>query len=137
MGFDRVVRHRQQADAGLPAFAQHPGDLRQRLARREQLGPHDVRREVAVAEREPRRARTVRPELVADGERLVRAAPSLLLADAAAEGVHDRVQVRAHAQAEQGDVVTGIAEDGDLSARGSRLQAAQEARCADAAGEDG
>ena len=134
---DPVVGHRQQPDARLPALAQHPGDLGQRLTRREQLAAEDVRGEVEVAEREPGRPRAVGGELVADAMRLVRAPPALFLVAAAAERVHHRVQVWADPQAEQGDVVGGVADDGDRRVGGRREQAAQEARGADAAGKHG
>ena len=77
------------------------------------LAADDVGGEVAVAEAEPLRHGAVRGELLLHGVRLVDAPPALLLVDAAAEGVHHRVQVGADPQAEQGDVVAGVADDGD------------------------
>src|SRR3954447_25657668 len=44
---------------------------------------------------------------------LVGSAPPLALVDAAAEGVEDRVDVGADAQAEERDVVAGVSDHGD------------------------
>jgi hypothetical protein len=96
-----------------------------------------VRGEVEIAEREPGRPRAVGGEFGSDAMSLVRASPALRVVAAAAERVHHRVKVRADSQAEQGDVVGGIADDGDRRVGGRRAQAAQEARCADAAGKHG
>src|SRR5215510_10741607 len=54
-------------------------------------------------------------------------APALVLVDATAEGVHDGVQVGGHVQAEQRDVIAGVADDGDLGLGGLGFQPAQEA----------
>jgi len=57
--------------------------------------------------------------------------------DAAAEGVHDGVQVGGDVQSVQHDVVRGVADDGHLGRHGGgiqvREQAAQEPRTADSA----
>src|ERR1700761_9736253 len=137
LGFDFVIGHWQQPYAWLPAFAQDAGDLGQRLALGEQLAAEDVRGEVKDAEREPGRPRAVGGEFVPDTVGLVRASPALLLIAAATEGVHPRVKVWADPQAEQGDVVGGVANDGDCRVGGRRKQAAQEARGADASGKHG
>ena len=76
-------------------------------------------------------------ELGQDGERVGVPAPALLLADPAAERVHHGVQVGRDVQAEQGDVVPGIADDGDIGVRGLSLQPAQEARGPDSACQHG
>ena len=76
-------------------------------------------------------------EFLQDRECLVGAAPALLLADPAAERVHHGVQVRGDMHAEQVDVVTRVADDGDLGVRGLGLQPAQEAGGPDSAGEHG
>jgi hypothetical protein len=52
-----------------------------------------------------------RREFGADGERLVAAPPPLAFVDAAAQRVHQRVEVGAHPQAEQRDVIAGVADD--------------------------
>ena len=70
-------------------------------------------------------------------ERLRVPPPALVLVDAAAQGVHDGVEVRADAQAEQRDVVAGVADDGDLGLGRGPAQAAKETGATDAAREHG
>ena len=70
--------------------------------------------DVAIAQPEPLRLDAVGRELGLDGVGLAGAAPALSLVDATSEGVHHRVEVRAHPQAEQRDVVARVADDGDL-----------------------
>src|SRR3954453_13728599 len=111
---DPLVGHRQQPDAERgqpPALAQPRRDLRQRQALAEQPGADDVRGEVAVAEGEPVRTLAVGGELPGYREPPVRPAPPLALVDAAAQGVHDGVEVGADPQAVQRDVVGGVADD--------------------------
>src|SRR5258706_10564801 len=96
-----------------------------------------MRREVTVTEAEPARAGAIGGELGQDGEGLVGAPPALLLVDPAAQRVHDGVQVGADVQAEQVDVVAGVADDRDLGIWRGGLQAAQEAGAAYAARENG
>ncbi len=137
----RVVAHRQQAHPGLPAGAQRRGGLRERRALAQHPGPHQVGRDVLVAEGEPVRRFPVGAELVLHRPGLLGAAPALLRVDAAAEGVHHGVQVRAHVQPEQRDVVAGVADHRHLGA-GMRVrqvgeQSPQEAGGPDSAGEHG
>jgi hypothetical protein len=93
--------------------------------------------EIPVAKAEPVRAGAVSGKLRQHGEGLPGPPPALLLADPAAERVHDRVKVRADVQSEQRDVVAGVADDGDLGFRCGRHEAAQETCAADAAGQNG
>jgi len=137
MRLDRVVGHRQQPHARPPPPAEHLGDGGQRPALRQQLAAQDVGGEVPVAEREPVRAGAVGGEFGADAERLAVPPPALVLVDAAAQGVHDRVQVRADPQAEQGDVVARVPDDGDLGLGHGLAQAAKETGGAHAAREHG
>ena len=137
VGLNPVVGHGQQRHAGLPSLAQNAGDRRQREPVAQHGGPGDVRGDVTVTETEPAGTGAVGGEFLQHGEGVAGAAPALLLADPAAQGVHDRVQVRADMQAEQADVVAGVADDCDLGARRGGLQAAQEAGSADAARENG
>ena len=53
LGLHVVIGHRQECHARLPALAELLGHGRQRQARLEHFGAHDVRREVAVAQGEP------------------------------------------------------------------------------------
>src|SRR2546421_244000 len=71
--------------------------------------------------------------------RLLVPPPALVLVDAAAQGVHDGVQVRADAQAEQRDVVARVPDDGDLGLGRGRgpAQAAKKTGGTDAAREHG
>ena len=137
VGLHPVIGHRQQRHPRLPPLAQPPGHRAERLARGQQRGPGDVRGEVPVAQAEPVRTNAVGRQFGQHRVGLTGPAPALLLVDAAAQRVHHGVQVRADVQAEQADVVSGVADDGDPG-RGDRgLQAAQETRGADPAGQHG
>jgi hypothetical protein len=118
VGLHRLVRHRQQPDAGLPPLGQGRRDLRERVARAQHAGAYQVRGDVAVAEGEPRRPGPVGGELVGDGGALVPPAPALLLVHGAAEGVQDGVDVGADPQAVQRDVVAGVGHHGDVGTAG-------------------
>jgi hypothetical protein len=87
----------------------------------EHLGAHQVGREVPVAQSEPGRLDAVRRELLLDLPGLVLATPPALGVDAAAEGVHDRVEVRAHLESVQPDVVGGVRDDRDLGVGAAAL----------------
>ena len=108
VGLDPVVRHGQQPHAGPPPRAQRLRHLGERVAGGEHLRAHDVRGEVPVAQPEPLRLDPVGRELLLDREALIGPPPALLLVDAAAERVHDGVEVGADAEAEQGDVVARV-----------------------------
>ena len=88
-----------------PAGAEPGGHLRERDAGGEQLGADQVGAEVAVTEAEPGGLGAVRPQLLDRAPALVDATPAALGVATAAEGVHERVQVRAHAEAVDRDVV--------------------------------
>ena len=133
VGADRVVGHGQQRYAGLPAVTQDPGHLGQRAAFGQQLRPQHVRCDVPVTQAEPAWAGAVGGELAEHGEALISPAPALLLIDARAERVHDGVQVGRDMQAERGEVVAGVADDGDVSVWDRRAQATQEPGTANAA----
>ncbi len=142
---DLVVGHREEAHAGTPAVAQRLGDRGEGIARGDHLGTYDMRGGVPIAQTEPGGFHPVGGELLLDREGLVGPAPALLLVDPTPQGVHHGVQVGADPETEEGDVVTGVADDGDLvvcglvgagrrvrSERG--LEAAEETRAADTAG---
>ncbi len=142
VGLDRHVGHRHQLDAALrqaPARGEPGGHVAERGALPEPLRPHDVGAEVEVAEREPLRHSAVGGELGLHPVALVGPAPALALVHAVAEGVEQRVEVGADPQAEQGDVVAGVRDDGDRRVREAGggvevvAQAADEAGSADAA----
>src|SRR4029453_7722211 len=94
-----------------------------------------MRGDVAVPEGEPPRLGAVLPQLVPYREPLVGAAPALLLVDTAAECVHHGVQVGAHSQTKQRDVVTGVPDDGDVCIWHRGAQSGEEARGPDPTGE--
>src|SRR5205823_13012349 len=133
----RVVGHRQQPYARLPAPAERLGDGGQRLAVRQQLAAPDVGGEILVTEREPVRAGAVGGQLGPDAERLPVPPPALVLVDAAAQGIHDGVQVRADPQAEQRDVVSRVPDDRDLGLGCGPAQAAKKTGGTHAAREHG
>src|SRR5207237_878135 len=89
------------------------------------LAAPDVGGEVLVAEREPVRAGAVGGEFGPDLMRLRVPPPALVLVDAAAQGVHDGVQVRADPQAEQRYVVARVPDDRDLGVGRGPAQAAK------------
>ena len=143
---DRGVGHRQQGDPALgqtPARRQPGGDLRERLPLPEPQRPRDVGAEVAVSEAEPLRLDAVRGELLLQAVALVGPAPPLALVDPATERVEHGVEVGGDPQPEEGDVVAGVADDGDLRARELRgavevaEQTPQETGSADASGQGG
>ncbi len=136
MRLDPVVGHRQQPDARFPARTERLGDGAQGIARAEHLRTDDVGGEVAVAEPEPLGADAVRREFLLDVEALVGTAPALLLVDATAEGVHHGVEVGADLEAEQMDVVTGVADHRDVRVGRGLLEATQETSTTDTAGQN-
>src|SRR5262245_48262611 len=136
VGTHRVVRHREQRDTRPPAFAQPSGYRRQRQSLGQQLTAQDVRRHVKVAEAEPVRTGAVGGQLAEYGVALAVPPPALLLANTSAERVHDRVEVWTHLQAERHEVVTGVADHGDVGIRGRSAQAAQEPGGTDPAGQN-
>src|SRR5690606_29767559 len=97
-----------------PAVTQRLGDGGQGVPGTQHLGANDMGGEVAVTEGEPVRLRSVGGELASHGEGLVGPAPALPLLNAAAERVHDGVEVGADVQAVQNDVVGGVADHGDV-----------------------
>jgi hypothetical protein len=144
MGLDAVVGHRQQPDAGLPPLAERPGHGGERVAGVEHLGADQVGREVAVAESEPGRLDAVRLELLLGPPGLVPPSPPAVGVDPAAEGVHDRVEVGAHLEPVEPQVVGGVGDHRHLGVApgvGAAADVAEdpleEARAADASAEDG
>jgi hypothetical protein len=107
-----------------------------RVAGLQHLGAHDVGGQVAVAEPEPGRLDAVRRQLLLGVPGLVEPSPAAFVVDPRAEGVHDRVQVGAHLEAEQPDVIGRVGDDHHLVG-GSQdaQQAPHEAGTADATGQ--
>src|SRR5690606_451508 len=109
----------------------------------EPLAAGDVRGKVPVPESEPLGLDPQVRELPLDDVGLLLPTPALALVHHTAEGVQDGVQVGADAQAEQADVVAGVADDDDLrllvTARLAQLvdQAPDEPRTAHSTGQRG
>ena len=95
--------------------------------------------EVTVAEAEPGRLHAVRRELLLGVPGLLDPAPAALGVDAAAEGVHHRVEVGADLEPVHPDVVGGVGDHGhrrrDAGALAQAQQPLQEPGAADPAGE--
>ena len=95
MGLCPVVRHGQEADSRLPSGAEGLGDGRERVATVEHLGAHEMGRNISIPQTKPGGLKVVASELVFDGEGLILSTPAAGLTDAATEGVHHGVEVRA------------------------------------------
>ena len=117
VGFAAVVAGRQQSRAGLPSVAQRLGHLRQRIARAQHLAAHQVGGQIAVAEAEPVRLHAVGGEFLLGVPGFVAMAPAPLGVDAAAEGVHAGVEVRADPHAVHPRVVADIDDSGQFVIR--------------------
>ena len=96
-------------------LAQRLGHLRQRVAGPQHLAADQMGGQVAVAEPEPIRLHAVGGEFLLGVPGFVAVAPAAFGVDAAAEGVHAGVEVRADAHAEHPRVVA------DVDDRGQRM----------------
>ena len=150
-----VIGHGDEVDSGLPAFAQCLGHAGERVARVQARRSHQMRPDISVTESEPCGLDAVRGELFLGAECLVEAAPATLGVDSLSEGVHHGVQIGAHPQPVDPDVVPGVPDHGDLGGPGEpgvdRLarnrivggflnvvtKSAKEARATDSPGESG
>ena len=100
-----------------------------------------MRGDVQIAQAEPTRgigggdSLGVDVQLVPHPERLALSAPAAFGRDTAAERVHHRVEVGAHAQPPHRHVIAGVADDGDVVPE--LAQTEEEPRPADAAGQHG
>ena len=129
MGLDPAVGHRQQRHPRLPAFAQRPGHLGQRVTGVEHPGAHQVGGDVLVAQREPRRLGAVAGQFAGDRPGLVRPAPTALQVGGAGQGVHAGVEVRADLQVVQPDVVGGVHDRRDLMGARRSVELPRQAAC--------
>jgi hypothetical protein len=80
-------------------------------------GSNDVRRQIEVAEAEPRVVRAQRAQGLGGLKRLAGPAPPALAIHHACQPVHDRVEVRRDVQAVKDDVVPGVRHDRHLAGR--------------------
>ena len=134
-GAEAVVRRGQQARLDPERLGEPQRDRRERLAASQRLGAHEVQAEVEVPEPEPVFASEGAHGLQrAPG--LVRASPAAQLVVQPCERVQDRVQVRRDVQPEHFDVVTDVADHGDLTRLDDIDQSLDEPRAAHTAGED-
>src|SRR5205085_2240263 len=102
----------------------------------QQLRPHEVDAEIAVAEAEPALAAELGDRLER-APRLAGASPTPLVVAEAREPVDDAVEVGADVQAEDLDVVRDVPYDGDVVWFDYNGHAPKEPGSPDAAGEDG
>jgi hypothetical protein len=116
VGLDRDVGHREQGDAAVgqsPALGQAGGHLAERKALSKPQRPGDVCAEVFVAQgrtsRVARRARPTRPARHTVSSARPHPWPSWT---APPEGVEHGVEIGAHPQPEEGDVVARVPDDG-------------------------
>ena len=123
---DRAVRHRQDRDLDLEPRGDPRGHLRQRQAVRQRSCAEQVRRQVEVAEPEPRGVGVEGRELLGRSEGLASPAPPPLPIERVAEPVRDRVEVGTHAEAVHVDVVAGVHDRRDVGGRHRADESAQE-----------
>ena len=91
---------------------------------------------IAVAEGEPGGLDAVGGQLLHHPPALVLPPPTAYRIPAAAEGVHDRVEVRADPQTMQGDVVSSVGNHCEFCRRVGAAYSEHELRAADASGQD-
>ena len=121
---DRVVAHGQHAGADAEAARLQRGDLRQRRPGAQTFGAEQMRREVAVAELEPRVA-LVAAQRLEGVERVARDAPAAHRIRKTREGVEHGVDVGRDVEAVEHVVVGRVHDDRQLAARDQRRQSAQ------------
>ena len=114
MCFATVVAGGQQPRAGLPAVAQRGGHLRQWVAGSQHLAAHQMGGQVAVAELEPVGLHAVPREFFLGMPGFVAMAPAAFRVDAATQGVHAGVQIRADAHPVHPGVVADVDDRGQL-----------------------
>ena len=118
VGFAAVVAGRQQPRAGLPPVAQRLGHLRQRIAGAQHLAADQMGGQVAVAKAEPIRLHAVGGEFLFGVPGFVAMTPAAFGVDAAAQGVHAGVEVRADPHAVHPGVVADVDDRGQFVIRG-------------------
>ena len=128
-----VVGHRQQLGMNFEAGHQVGADAGERLAVRQQARAHHMRRQIGVADAEPR--------LLAVGRHhrqsvpgLVGQAPTGGRVGPAGQRVHERIEVRADVQAPELEVVSRVADHGKGIGRQGAVQALGQLRPPDSPG---
>ena len=102
---------------GVPSVAQRLGHLRQRVARAQHLAAHEMGGQVAVAEAEPVGLHAVGGEFLLGVPGFVAMAPAALRVDAAAQGVHAGVEIRADPHPVHPRVVADVDDRGQFVIR--------------------
>ena len=137
VGLDPVVGHRDEPDRQVPPGGEGVGGLGEGVPVRQQGRPDEVGADVEVAETEPGGDGVVRLDLGERAPGLVGAAPAPCLVVAAAQRVHDGVEIGGDAQAVEPEVVAGVADDRHIGLGRAGEEAAQETGGPDAAGQNG
>ena len=70
--------------------------------------------EIFVAQPEPLGSNAIGGKFVLDDEGFALTSPAALVADPTAEGVHDRIEIRADLQSMESDVVAVVHDDGEF-----------------------
>ena len=117
LGADRVVAHRQERRRGAQAVAQGQGDVGRAHPGPQSVGPPQVRREVAVAEPEPRVLAVSAASASMTVPGLVAQTPAAVLVVEAGQRVGDRVVVRPDGEPGDLEVVAGVDHDGQVRPR--------------------
>ena len=102
------------------------GHLRQGQAVGQRSCPEQVRRQVEVAEPEPRGVAIEGRELLGRSEGLVAPAPPALPVERVAEPIRDRIEVGTHPEPVDVDVVAGVHDRRDVDRRHGADEPAQE-----------
>ena len=114
-------------------------DPRGHVGEREPFGERpraeQVGREVQVAQPEPRGIGVEGSELLGRAERLVAPSPAAIAVEGVAEPVRDGVEIRAHPEAVDVEVVARVHDRGDIGRRHRANETAQELPRADASRE--
>ena len=133
---DLIVGGREERDTEVPAGRQPRGGFGERRALSQHARARDVRAQVEVAEGEPRPAHPVGGELRTHALGLIRTAPSALNIVYASEGIHDRVEIGAHTQTGEPEIIARVGDGRDVET-GQRAQPPEKLGAADPPGKNG
>jgi hypothetical protein len=134
-GLHPSIGHREDRGLDPEPFGDPRGHRGEREPVRERACAEQMGPEVKVAQPEPGRLGVQGAELLGRPERLVAPAPSALALEDVAEPVDDRVEVRAHPEAVDVEVIAGVHDRRDVRRRKGAHETAQELPRADTAGE--
>ena len=114
VGLAAVVAGRQQPGAGGPPIAQRLGHLRERIACAQHLAAHEMGGQISIAKAEPIRLHAVCREFLFGMPGFVAMTPATLGVDAATQGVHAGVEIRADPHAVHPGVVADVDDRGEF-----------------------